>query len=102
MKRRNYLRNTAIAGVLTALTVVPASADEISKPKGAMGSGAVAAGQAKPNQFWWPDQLDLSSLRDHDSRSNPLGSDFDYAEAFSKLDLEAAKKDIDAVPRNKA
>ena len=53
--------------------------------------------KAKHNQFWWPEQLDLSSLRDHDSRSNPLGEDFDYKEAFLKLDLSAVKKDIDAV-----
>jgi len=73
---------------------VNALADEISKPKGAMGSGHVKEGQAKPNSFWWPDQLDLSALRDHDSRSNPLGEDFDYATAFNNLDMAAVKKDI--------
>ncbi|MGB1685068.1 MAG: catalase/peroxidase HPI [Pseudomonadales bacterium] len=52
--------------------------------------------EVRTNQFWWPDQLDLSSLRDHDARSNPLGEDFDYAEAFSSLDLDAVKKDVDA------
>ncbi|MEH6590959.1 MAG: catalase/peroxidase HPI [Halioglobus sp.] len=62
-----------------------------------MGSGGAAVGQAKSNQFWWPDQLDLSPLRDHDTRSNPMGDNFDYAEAFSKLDLKAVKKDIDAL-----
>ncbi|MFT6270001.1 MAG: catalase-peroxidase [Alphaproteobacteria bacterium] len=73
---------------------VIAQSDEISKPKGAMGSGFAKAGQAKTNQFWWPDQLDLSQLRDHDARSNPHGPDFDYAKAFSSLDLDAAKSDI--------
>lgn len=58
---------------------------------------ASIAEHAKRNQFWWPQQLDLSSLRDHDARSNPLGSDFNYAEAFSGLDLAAVKTDIDAV-----
>ena len=53
-----------------------------------------APGAPKPNQFWWPEQLDLSVLRQHDARSNPLGADFDYAKAFSSLDLEAVKKDI--------
>jgi catalase-peroxidase len=54
-----------------------------------------AAGEVKTNQFWWPDQLNLSALRDHDSRSNPYGKDFNYADAFNKLDLAAAKSDID-------
>ena len=53
--------------------------------------------QAKSNLFWWPDQADLSPLRDHDSRSNPLGEDFDYRAAFAKLDYPQLKKDIDAV-----
>ena len=53
--------------------------------------------QAKPNQFWWPEQLNLSALRDHDPRSNPLGTTFDYKKAFNTLDLNALKKDIDAV-----
>ncbi len=56
---------------------------------------ALAAGvDPKPNQFWWPDQLDLSTLRQHDARSNPLGADFDYAKAFASLDLNAVKADI--------
>jgi catalase-peroxidase len=46
------------------------------------------------NQFWWPEQLDLKPLRAHDARSNPYGPDFNYAEAFAALDLEAVKKDI--------
>ncbi|MBT8074103.1 MAG: catalase/peroxidase HPI, partial [Xanthomonadales bacterium] len=50
--------------------------------------------QPKSNQFWWPDQLDLSSLRDHDARSNPLGEDFSYAKAFEDLDMDAVKKDL--------
>ncbi len=58
---------------------------------------AIAENSPKSNSFWWPDQLDLSPLRDHDSRSNPLGEDFNYAEAFSKLDLAAVKSDIDSL-----
>ena len=46
-------------------------------------------GKAKPNQFWWPEQLDLSPLRQHDAASNPYGEEFNYAEEFKKLDLEA-------------
>ena len=49
---------------------------------------------AKPNSFWWPDRVDLSPLRDHDPQSSPLGDNFDYAEAFAALDLDALKKDV--------
>ena len=61
------------------------------------GANEMAMGQARSNQFWWPDQLDLSQLRDHDGRSNPLGEDFDYAAAFNTLDLAQVKQDIDSV-----
>jgi catalase-peroxidase len=50
--------------------------------------------KAKANQFWWPDQLDLSPLRQHAAESNPLGEQFDYARAFATLDLNAVKADI--------
>ena len=43
---------------------------------------------------WWPNQLNLSILRQNSEKSNPLGEDFNYAEEFKKLDLEAARKDI--------
>lgn len=55
----------------------------------------VFEGQPKPNSFWWPDQLDLQKLRSNDPRSNPYGDDFDYAEAFGKVDLPALKADIE-------
>ena len=49
------------------------------------------------NQFWWPEKLDLSPLRQHGAESNPMGEDFNYAEEFKKLDLDAVKKDIEAL-----
>jgi len=49
------------------------------------------------NRDWWPNQLKLSILRQHSSLSNPMGNDFDYAEAFKSLDLEAVKKDLHAL-----
>ncbi|MEM8682016.1 MAG: catalase/peroxidase HPI [Pseudomonadota bacterium] len=58
---------------------------------------AFAQGVPKSNQFWWPDSIDLSPLRDHSAASNPMGDDFNYAEAFAKVDLDALKRDIDAV-----
>ncbi|WP_303675208.1 catalase/peroxidase HPI [Vampirovibrio chlorellavorus] len=51
-------------------------------------------GEPRTNQFWWPNQLDLSILRRHTSESDPLGKTFNYAEAFNSLDLQAVKKDI--------
>ena len=53
------------------------------------------SGKAKPNSFWWPDQVDLGALRDHDPASNPYGDDFDYAEAFNSVDMKALKADIE-------
>src|SRR5215468_10262473 len=43
---------------------------------------------------WWPDQLDLSVLNQHSPQRNPMGKDFDYAEEFKTLDVEALKRDI--------
>ncbi len=60
-------------------------------------SSALAQGMAKSNQFWWPEQLDLSPLRQHSAESNPIGDDFNYAEAFAGLDLDAVKKDIETL-----
>ena len=48
----------------------------------------------RTNQDWWPNQLDLSVLHQHSPRANPMGEDFDYAEEFKTLDLEALKRDI--------
>ena len=53
-----------------------------------------ASGSGMTNQDWWPDRLDLGPLRQQAAESNPLGGDFDYAEAFNSLDLEAVKADI--------
>ena len=56
-----------------------------------------AQGMAKTNQFWWPEQLDLSPLRAHGAASSPMGDDFNYAAEFATLDLDAVKKDIEAL-----
>lgn len=62
----------------------------------ALSSGSVfaAEGQAKSPSFWWPDQLNLSPLRQHAAESDPMNENFNYAEAFNSLDLQAVKKDI--------
>ena len=46
---------------------------------------------------WWPNNLDLSVLRQHSPVSDPMGEDFDYAEEFSKLKIKSVKKDIEAL-----
>ncbi len=46
------------------------------------------------NKDWWPDQLNLGILHQHDRKSNPLGEDFNYKEEFKKLDYDALKKDL--------
>ena len=55
------------------------------------------AGGGTSNRDWWPKQLNLKILHQHSSLSNPMGNDFNYAEEFKKLDLEAVKKDLYAL-----
>ncbi len=49
------------------------------------------------NTSWWPNALNLDILHQHDSKTNPLGEHFDYAEEFKKLDLQAVKNDLKAL-----
>ncbi len=49
------------------------------------------------NQFWWPDLVDLSPLRQQGAESNPMGARFKYAQEFKKLNIEAVKEDIKKV-----
>ena len=55
------------------------------------------ANGAMSNRDWWPNQLNLKILHQNSLKSNPLGEDFDYAEEFKKLDLDALKQDIHSV-----
>jgi catalase-peroxidase len=57
-------------------------------------------GSSKTNHDWWPNQLNLKILHQRSSLSDPMGSDFNYAEEFKSLDLEAVKKDLVAVMTN--
>jgi len=86
MKSRNLFMCIAV----TSLLAMPLSTAALASP-------ALNKGEAKANQFWWPEQLNLSPLRAHSVESNPLGKDFNYATAFQQLDLQALKKDIDAL-----
>ena len=78
------LRSLVAAIAVATLPLVPSGA-------------ASASGEVRPNQYWWPDQLDLSPLRQHAAESNPLGQNFDYAKGFATLDLGAVKQDIKQV-----
>ncbi len=60
-----------------------------------MHGGNTAAG--KSVMEWWPKALNLDILHQHDSKTNPLGKDFDYREALKKLDVDALKKDLHAL-----
>ena len=55
------------------------------------------SGSGTSNRVWWPNQLNLNLLHQHSPNSNPMGEDFNYAEEFKKLDLEALKKDLYAL-----
>ncbi|MDV3220188.1 catalase/peroxidase HPI [Intrasporangium sp.] len=53
-----------------------------------------APNRPRTNQDWWPNQLNLQVLHQHNPLGDPLGADFSYAEAFSSLDVEALKRDV--------
>ncbi len=79
-------KTTALAGV--ALAVATA---------GMQSTAYAGSVEATSNQFWWPETLNLTPLRQQAPASNPYGDDFDYAEAFASLDLDAVKADLKAV-----
>jgi catalase-peroxidase len=60
---------------------------------GATGKHRAGTGGPK-NRDWWPNQLKLNTLRQHTSKSNPMGEAFDYAKEFNSLDMAALKKDL--------
>lgn len=81
-------------------TTAPAKADPAAKcpvMAGELVPGRHTVAGALSNRDWWPNQLNLSILRQNSTKSNPMGEDFNYAEEFQKLDLEALKKDLIAL-----
>jgi catalase-peroxidase len=58
---------------------------------------SAAAGVGTSNRDWWPQQLRLDLLHQHSAKSNPMGDEFNYADAFKSLDLAAVKKDLTAL-----
>ena len=61
------------------------------------GAGSHTVSAAPTNASWWPNQLNLKMLHQQSSKSNPMGEDFDYAEEFKTLDLDAVIKDLTAL-----
>ncbi len=59
--------------------------------------GRVHPTEGSANQEWWPNQLNLKILRKHTDVANPMDDDFDYAEAFNALDLDAVRSDLAAL-----
>ncbi|KRE31614.1 catalase/peroxidase HPI [Paenibacillus sp. Soil522] len=64
---------------------------------GSTGSASTHKSSGTTNRNWWPNQLNLNILHQHDRKTNPLGDDFDYAEEFAKLDYQALKQDLTAL-----
>lgn len=63
-----------------------------------LGGGNPSAGNSgRYNKDWWPNQLNLKMLSQHSNKVNPMGEQFNYAEAFKKLDYDAIKKDLTAL-----
>ena len=60
-------------------------------------NGTSALHGAQSNATWWPNQINLAILHQHQAVSNPMDADFDYADAFQKLDFAALKKDLAAL-----
>jgi catalase-peroxidase len=58
------------------------------------GASSLSVGGGTDIHDWWPNKLDLDMLRQHAPSANPMGEDFDYAEAFKELDLQAVKEDL--------
>jgi catalase-peroxidase len=67
--------------------------DAIKRPEW----GGRTSPQSQGNEHWWPDSLNLNILHQSHPKSNPLGADFDYAEAFSGIDVDELTRDVDAL-----
>ncbi|MBQ0997758.1 catalase/peroxidase HPI [Streptomyces sp. RK62] len=65
----------------------------------AIPSPTPTATRPRTNRDWWPNQLDLQVLHQHSPRANPMDPDFDYAQEFASLDVEALKRDVFDVMR---
>ena len=65
--------------------------------QGALANQNMGEKQAKPNEFWWPNKINLSPLRAQSKESNPYGDNYNYAKEFAKVDLKILKEEIKKV-----
>ena len=77
-----------------ARTQSPNLSNEGSGCPVAHGSSEQHTNSARSNRDWWPEQINLSILHQHDQKSDPMSEGFDYREEFKKLDYDALKKDL--------
>jgi catalase-peroxidase len=91
------------AAVLSGLAILASGCSAPASGKASSAEYAEAAANrsdavtSRSNRDWWPNQLDLQILHQNSPVSNPMGDGFDYAAEFAKLDLDALRKDIEAV-----
>lgn len=78
-----------LSALTLSLTLAFAASAHASAP-----ANLATGNQATTNDYWWPQQLSLAPLRQHDTASNPYGADFDYAAQFKTLDLAALTADL--------
>ena len=121
MTRASFATRALASGAVLSIVALVFSqnrptAAEDPKPKAAApekedaapgGKCPVMSGEAGPqrhtvagalsNRDWWPNQLNLQILHQNSAKSDPMGADFNYADEFKKLDLEAVKKDINTL-----
>lgn len=83
-KRITYFAAAATVGLVANLPLSLASAQE----------------QATTNDYWWPNRLSIEPLRKNSDAANPMGADFDYAAAFSDLDMDALVADLEQLMTN--
>ncbi len=112
MAIRTFAACASLAALVTCASFAETRSGKTAKTEGEGGGNAAQCpviGDVRPpmarhtaagsmsNSDWWPNQLNLSILHQNSQKGNPLGPDFDYAEEFKKLDVEAVKKDLHAL-----
>ena len=84
-EQSTVLKRTIAIAILLTIGMVPALPVDL----------AAARSQAPDNEYWWPNRLNLDPLRRDSRESSPADADFNYAEAFESLDLDAVKADLE-------